>query len=236
MPTQPRSGMTRNGYACALPTPEPATAATGSSSSAASPPSVPGLRLLPTPVAGAFNDGESVDSWIARRNRQKKLGRNGNGIGTPLTIAIRLLPTPMASDSAAERAPQLGGQRPSGAKRQVGLPEVIVHHLARLHHGNVRAEPAAGRERLLPTPDTGTSPNGHGRHGGRPGNGHQSGQDLDAAARTLTAPGCSATPAAWGSTSRRSAGGRPSSASPRRPRPSPVPAAGRGWPPRSPSG
>jgi len=159
---------------------------------------VPGLRLLPTPAAGAFNDGESVDSWLARRDRQKKLGRNGNGIGTPLAIAIRLLPTPMASDSAAERAPQLGGQRPSGAKRQVGLPEVIVHHLARLHHGNVRAEPAAGRERLLPTPDTGTSPHGHGRRGGRPGNGHQSGMDLDAAARTLTAPGGSATPAAWG--------------------------------------
>jgi hypothetical protein len=137
-----------------------------------------------------------VGSWLARRNRQKKLGRNGNGIGTPLAIAIRLLPTPMASDSAAERAPQLGGQRPSGAKRQVGLPEVIVHHLARLQHGNVRAEPAAGRERLLPTPDTGTSPHGHGRCGGRPGNGHQSGKDLDAAARTLTVG--SATPAAWG--------------------------------------
>lgn len=28
---------------------------------------------------------------------------------------------------------------------------------------------------LLPTPDTGQTPNGHGRRGGRPGNGHQSG-------------------------------------------------------------
>ncbi len=154
------------------------------------------MRLLPTPVAGAFNDTEPVESWLARRNRQKQLGRNGNGIGTPLAIAIALLPTPMASDSSAERAPQLGGQRPSGAKRQVGLPEVITHRLARLQPGNVRAQPAAGRERLLPTPDTGTSPNGHGRRGGRPGNGHQSGKDLDAAARTLT--GGSEMPAAWG--------------------------------------
>ena len=147
------------------------------------------MRLLPTPVAGAFNDGESVESWLARRDREKKLGRNGNGIGTPLAIAIRLLPTPMASDGAAERSPQLGGQRPSGAKRQIGLPEVIAHHLACLQQGNGPAQAAAGRERLLPTPDTGTSPHGHGRRGGRPGNGHQSGKDLDAAARSLTAPG-----------------------------------------------
>ena len=43
-----------------------------------------------------------------------------------------------------------------------------------------------GRGRLLPTPDTGISPNGHGRRGGRPGNGHESGSSLDAVVRTLT--------------------------------------------------
>ena len=84
-------------------------------------------------------------SWLARRDRQKKLRRNGNGIGTPLAIAIR----------------------------------------------------------LLPTPHTGTSPNGHGRRGGRPGNGHQSGHGLDAAARTLAAgttgtQPLSRAPDAWG--------------------------------------
>ena len=84
-------------------------------------------------------------SWLARRDRQKKPGRNGDGIGTPLAIAIR----------------------------------------------------------LLPTPDTGTSPNGHGRRGGRPGNGHQSGHGLDAAARTLAAgmtgtQPLSRAPGAWG--------------------------------------
>jgi hypothetical protein len=36
---------------------------------------------------------------------------------------------------------------------------------------------------LLPTPDTGLSPNGHGRRGGKPGNGRQSGASLDAMAR-----------------------------------------------------
>jgi len=138
-----------------------------------------------------------VASWLARRDRQKALGRNGNGMGTPLAIAIRLLPTPMASDGAAERGPQLGGKRPSGAKRQVGLPEVIAHHLALLPSGS-----GTGQERLLPTPDTGLSPHGHGRRGGRPGNGHQSGHSLDAAARTLTAAATgqppAQAPAAWG--------------------------------------
>jgi hypothetical protein len=143
-----------------------------------------------------------VASWLARRDRQNKPGRNGNGTGTPLAIAIRLLPTPMASDGAPERNPHLGGQRPSGAKRQVGLPEVIACHLAALPSGN-GAVRAAGRERLLPTPDTGTSPNGHGRRGGRPGNGHQSGNGLDAAARTLAAGTArvqplSQAPVAWG--------------------------------------
>ena len=53
---------------------------------------------------------------------------------------------------------------------------------------------------LLPTPDTGTSPRGHGRRGGRPGNGHQSGQSLDALATALPAAAPAPAPAAvdWG--------------------------------------
>jgi DNA (cytosine-5)-methyltransferase 1 len=121
---------------------------------------------------------------MARRDRQKQLGRNGNGIGTPLPVAIALLPTPLATDGAPERSPQVGGTRPSGAKRQAGLPEVIIHRLAGQDAPAGAAEPGAGR--LLPTPDTGCSPNGHGRRGGRAGNGHQSGHGLDVAATALS--------------------------------------------------
>ena len=181
--TWPRSGMTRSGRAFALPTPEPRTAATASSSSPPGPAQPPGSRLLPTPVAGNFNDGESLPSWLARRDRQKQLGRNGNGIGTPLPVAIALLPTPMAGDFGADKAP--ARYAPSGAKRQTGLPDVIIHRLAGQGGPAGTAEPGAGR--LLPTPDTGCSPNGHGRRGGRPGNGHQSGHGLDVAATALTA-------------------------------------------------
>ncbi|MGH3404196.1 MAG: hypothetical protein ACRDRJ_17075, partial [Streptosporangiaceae bacterium] len=81
----------------------------------------PACSLLPTPVAGNFNDGESLASWQARRARQKALGRNGNGLGTPLAVAVRLLPTPAAGDAAGGCDPTTppGGVRPSGAKKQV---------------------------------------------------------------------------------------------------------------------
>jgi DNA (cytosine-5)-methyltransferase 1 len=146
-------------------------------------------------VAGNFNDGESVESWTARRDRQKRLGRNGNGIGTPLPIAVALLPTPMAGDFGADR--NFSPVRPSGAKRQTGLPDVIIHRIASRQVGETRP----GQGRLLPTPDTGCSPNGHGRRGGRPGNGHQSGKDLGAAAAALpstTMPRSGRGAVAWG--------------------------------------
>lgn len=186
--------MTRSGSAFALPTPEPRTAATACSSSGSGPGRPPGSRLLPTPVAGNFNDGADLPTWMARRDRQKQLGRNGNGIGTPLPVAIALLPTPMAGDYGADKSD--GPVRPSGAKRQTGLPDVIIHRLAGQDGHAGLAEPGEGR--LLPTPDTGCSPNGHGRRGGRAGNGHQSGQGLDVAATALTpAQAAGSSPAAW---------------------------------------
>ena len=54
-------------------------------------------RMLPTPNADLFNDGESPDSWMARRERIKEKGINGNGMGMPLSIAAQLL-TPTAND------------------------------------------------------------------------------------------------------------------------------------------
>ena len=87
--TWPKSGSMRNGSVFPRPVPGPAISAGASSSS-------PGL--LPTPAAGNFNDGESLESWEARRQRNLAKGINGNGQGTPLAIAAQqLLPTPRAS-------------------------------------------------------------------------------------------------------------------------------------------
>lgn len=47
--------------------------------------------LLPTPAAMNPNDGESSESWLARRERVKATAKNGNGMGMPLAIAAQLI-------------------------------------------------------------------------------------------------------------------------------------------------
>lgn len=44
-----------------------------------------------------MNDGESPATWLARRERVKAAAKNGNGMGTPLAMAVQLLPTPGAN-------------------------------------------------------------------------------------------------------------------------------------------
>lgn len=58
--------------------------------------------LLPTPNASVANDGESFDTWEARRLRTKVRVGNGNGFGTPLSIAVQLLPTPTTTQRGAD--------------------------------------------------------------------------------------------------------------------------------------
>jgi hypothetical protein len=67
------------------------------------------VRLLPTPTAANPNDGEALESWEARRQRNLAKGVNGNGQGTPLAIAVRLLPTPKANDSTGAGKHGSGG-------------------------------------------------------------------------------------------------------------------------------
>jgi DNA (cytosine-5)-methyltransferase 1 len=121
--------------------------------------------LLPTPAASNPNDGESLESWDARNSRLRELRVNGNGMGTPLAIAIlRLLKTP-----TAQLAVNGGSQHPD--KRRAGGhgPTLAdqVEHLP--HHGGAidwqEYEPAIRQwERLLrPAP----APTAPGR-GGKP--------------------------------------------------------------------
>lgn len=57
------------------------------------------VELLPTPDASNANDGEGLETWLARRERVKAKGINGNGMGMPLAIAaLTLLPTPTTSN------------------------------------------------------------------------------------------------------------------------------------------
>jgi site-specific DNA-cytosine methylase len=168
------------------------------------------VNLLPTPAASMPNDGESLESWEARRQRNLAKGINGNGQGTPLAIAVKLLPTPTASPIGSQTNTQVSGDGRSTPNKlgwAIGalLPGVI--HDGRL--SNPPAPPAdaasgcttpaasalaamsaptpnsGGLVKLLPTPDTGMSPNGMGDGASKSGNGHQSGASLDNIAREL---------------------------------------------------
>ena len=114
--TWPTSGSMRNGVLSARTTPEAVISASGCSSSGG---------LLPTPAAGNFNDGEDLESWEARRQRNLAKGINGNGQGTPLAIAAQqLLPTPRATDWK-DQVNKYGERTPpeNAARRGRALPE-----------------------------------------------------------------------------------------------------------------
>ena len=95
-----------------------------------------GGSAWPTASASVANDGECVASWEARKQRNIEKHANGNGMGTPLTIAAQLWPTPsgMAGTDATGKpgagwefakmacqwqTPQLpnGGGKKRGARR-----------------------------------------------------------------------------------------------------------------------
>lgn len=64
------------------------------------------VTLLPTPNAYNSNDGETFDTWEARRQRVLATGINRNGMGMPLAIAAtRLLATPTTQDGANTGGP-----------------------------------------------------------------------------------------------------------------------------------
>lgn len=57
----------------------------------------------PTPDASVAQDGETPETWLARRERVKLTAKNGNGMGTPLAMAAVMFqasarPTPTAND------------------------------------------------------------------------------------------------------------------------------------------
>ena len=112
----------------------------------------PGLRalgdLLPTPAACNPNDGESPETWLARRERVKLTANNGNGMGMPLSIAAQLIPTPSVADAA-------GGHERRGGKRG---DELLLKGLAKEGHlgrFGTYAPAIASHERVAgrPAPD-----------------------------------------------------------------------------------
>jgi hypothetical protein len=86
-PTLPRSGSMRNGCLSRRPTLVLRTDALECSS-------------WPTPAATVICDGVSEEVFEARRQENLAKGINGNGMGTPLTIAAQTWPTPDTNRSS----------------------------------------------------------------------------------------------------------------------------------------
>ena len=88
-------------------------------------------KLWPTPNAGNFNDGESLETWESRKEKNKAKGINGNGQGTPLAIAAKLWPTPTVPNGG-RRNPEgtsITGKKPDGGKAQIDLREFAIRLL-----------------------------------------------------------------------------------------------------------
>jgi DNA (cytosine-5)-methyltransferase 1 len=122
--------------------------------------------LFPSPAASTPNDGESLASWEARRDRLAALGYNGNGMGTPLAIAVqrlgpRSLPTPAARDVKGG-GNAVGRVRPNGRVRgfeDLTLPEAAERAAAGALLPTPRASPNENRT-------TGRTPSqNNGEHG-----------------------------------------------------------------------
>jgi hypothetical protein len=162
--TWPRSGSMRRGHAFAPATsarptnanasssslgwPTP-TAADGDRSSQAIPRSNPTLlgaaRLWPTPTASNPNEHETPESWLARQQREQAKGRNGNGMGTPLGMAVKLWPTPLGSDG------EKGGPSARHGSGTASLPQAVTlwpTPMARDHHGQRSPEQQANGRQL----------------------------------------------------------------------------------------
>ena len=79
--------------------------------------------LWPTPNAGNFNDGETLETWEARREANKAKGINGNGQGIPLAISARLYPTSAERDYWAPNAKPYSER--GGGKKGEQLPNFV---------------------------------------------------------------------------------------------------------------
>ena len=84
-----------------------------------------------TPAAGSFQDGESPETWLARRERLKTTAKNGNACGTPLTMAPRLPDAP--GRAAWERdVPRLTTDPTDRRDRLRCLGNAVVPQVARV--------------------------------------------------------------------------------------------------------
>jgi DNA (cytosine-5)-methyltransferase 1 len=170
--TWPTSGMTRRGTAYAPPTSAPLTAGSASSSSpgpwclAAGDRSWAGCEPDGDPGrchASVFNDGQTLEAWQERHERERAKGYNGNGGGTPLAMQVQMLPTPTASDWKGPNRSESGSASSRGmatvAETLLPTPTASDRFGAG-NHGEGGADLRTTVDTLFPTPRATDGTNG----------------------------------------------------------------------------
>jgi DNA (cytosine-5)-methyltransferase 1 len=120
----------------------------------------PRTPVLPTPTGVNLNDGEDVATWLERREQHRAQKINGNGMSVPLSIAVRLLPSPIAVDAkACTHRTDPGGPSLSDEVRLLPTPRASDTGTAGRKAGrgfrpplSQQVLPLTGTEALLPTP------------------------------------------------------------------------------------
>jgi hypothetical protein len=151
--------------------------------------------LLPTPSV-THNDGHNPEKFLARRERELAKGRNGNGFGLTLGMAVQLLPTPGANDSTGpegetrkERQKKgTGGSALRDLKHLLPTPTAGDAHSSgsrklpgsKAHPGTSLTD-AVVREKLLSTPTVNDA-----RNSGGPSQRRRNSLPLTEIARELT--------------------------------------------------
>ena len=103
------------------------------------------------------NDGEGPETWLTRRERVKETANNGNGMGMPLTIAVRLLPTPRTANNENRQGEAYGGKDGNFYGLVNGLTDWGDYAAAIARH-----EQALGRPAPAPTEPAAKPLNRHG--------------------------------------------------------------------------
>jgi hypothetical protein len=79
-------------------------------------------RIWPTPTGSVAQDGESPETWLARREKLKETHQNGNGCGTPLTSAAVMWPNSADAAKPAQWALPTARDWKDGACQTAKVP------------------------------------------------------------------------------------------------------------------
>ena len=103
-----------------------------------------GSSLLGTPTANVYE--QEVDVFVDRARRMKERHGNGNGAGTPLSVQVKMLPTPRSSDGPKGGPNQTGDGLQPAVKALLPTPcaqepggTTEDYHARREPHGDATA-------------------------------------------------------------------------------------------------